>query len=142
MVDECLTMVVACLNNFPHKNGISLALSLASIVLGCGEVNASILKATFGRYCKVYQGTDNTNKERRVSAICLLPSNNKGGYYFMSTETGKRIHGYNFVELSIPQSIIDRVNELVDREHAPDLDDDRCPIFEWALVHPVFDLHY
>ena len=140
MVDECLTMVVTCLNNFPHKHGISPTLSPASIVLGHGKVDASILKATFGRYYEVYQGTDNTNKERRVTAICLRPSSNKGGYYFMTTETGKRIHGYNFVELSMPQFIIDRVHELVDREHVPDLDDDGCTIFEWVLGHPVFDL--
>ena len=140
MVDECLTMVVTCLNNFPHKNGISPTPSPASIVLGRGKVDTSILKATFGRYYEVYQGTDNTNKERRISAICLHPSNNKGVYYFMSTESGKRIHGYNFVELSMPQSIIDHVHELADREHAPDLDVDGCPIFEWELGHPIFDL--
>ena len=34
MVDECLIMVISCLNDFPSKNGISQTLSPASIVLG------------------------------------------------------------------------------------------------------------
>ena len=58
----------------------------------------------------------------------------------MNSETGKHTHGYNFVEISMPQSIIDRVHKLADREHVPDLYDDGCPIFEWELGHPAFDL--
>ena len=101
MVDECLVMVISCLNDFPNKNGISQTLIPANIVLGRDQINGNHLKATFGKYYKVYCGTDNTNKERRTSAICLRPSNSQGGYYFLNLETGKKIHGYKFTELAI-----------------------------------------
>jgi hypothetical protein len=107
MVDDCITMVTTCTNDFPNKNGISDTMSPASIVLGRGKIDGNNLKATFGRYYEVYCGTDNTNKERRTSAICLRPSNSQGGYYYMNIETGKRIHGYRFTGLSMPQHIID-----------------------------------
>ena len=136
MVDECLTMVITCLNDFPQNNGISDTLSPGSIVLGRGKVDGNNLRATFGRYYEVFSGTDNTNKERRISAICLRPSNSQGGYYFMNIETGKRIHGYNFTELAMPDYILDRVHVLAEQEHAPDLDTDGCPIFEWELGVP------
>jgi len=61
MVDECLIVVTACLNNFPNKNGKSTTMSPASIVLGRGKINGNNLKATFGRYYEVYSSTDNTN---------------------------------------------------------------------------------
>ena len=61
----------------------------------------------------MFCGTYNTNKERRTSAICLRPSNSQGGYYFMSLETGKRIQGYKFTELAMPDYVIDRVHQLV-----------------------------
>jgi len=93
MVDECLIMVTTCLNDFPNKSGIPTTMrSPASIVPGQGKIDGNNLKATFGRYYEVYCGTDNTNKERRTSAICLRPSNSQGGYYFMNIETGKKIH--------------------------------------------------
>jgi hypothetical protein len=53
MVDECLVMVISCLNNFPNKNGISQTMSPASIVLGRGQINGNHLRATFGRYYEV-----------------------------------------------------------------------------------------
>jgi hypothetical protein len=137
MIDECLTMVTTCLNDFPSKNGISTTMSPASIVLGRGKLDGNNLKATFGRYYEVYCGTDNTNKERRTSAICLRPSNSQGGYYFMNLQTGKKIHGYRFTELAMPQHIIDTVHDLADAEDAPDLDEDGCPFFEWELGAPV-----
>ena len=137
MVDECITMVISCTNDLPHKNGISQTMSPGSIILGRGKMDGNHLKGTFGRYYEVYSGTDNTNKERRVSAICLRPSNSQGGYYFMSIETGKRIHGYRFTELAMPQYVIDRVHQLATSEDAPNLDDDGCPIFEWEIGTPV-----
>ena len=50
--------------------------------------------AHFGRYAEVWTGTDNTMKERTVPAIVLNRSNDTGGHYFMSLETGRRLHSY------------------------------------------------
>ena len=55
----------------------------------------------------------------------------------MNVETGRRIHGYRFTELSMPQHIIDKVHDLADAEGAPNLDDDGCPLFEWEIGAPV-----
>ena len=57
----------------------------------------------------------------------------------MNIDTGKKIHGYRFTELSMPQHIIDKVHDLADAEDAPDLDEDGCPFFEWELGAPVND---
>jgi hypothetical protein len=137
MVDECLTMVTTCLNDFPSKNGISTTLSPASIALGRGKIDGNNLKANFGRHYEVCCGTDNANKERHTSATCLRPSTSQGGCCFMNLHTGKKIHGYRFTELAMPQHIIDTVHDLADAENAPNLDDDGCPSFEWELGAPV-----
>jgi len=57
----------------------------------------------------------------------------------MSIRTGRKIHGYRFTELSMPQHIIDRVHQLANDEGAPNLDHDGCPVFEWELTAPVND---
>ena len=141
MVDECLIDIISCLNDFPAKNGISKTIGPAAIVLGRGKKDGNHLKGTFGRYYEVYCGTDNTNKERRVSAICLRPSNNQGGYYFMSLESGRKIHGFKFTELAMPQHVIDRVHELAQNEGAEELDEDGCPIFEWEVGNKIRELN-
>ena len=140
MIDECLVMVNSCINDFPAPNGISDTVSPAGIVLGRGQLNGNHLKATFGRYYEVYCGTDSTNKERRVSAICLRPSNRQGGYFFMSLETGRKIHGYKFTELSMPDYVINQVHPFAEAEGANNLDDDGCPIFEWEIVTPDINI--
>ena len=48
MVDENLIDMVSCLNDFPHKEGISRTLSPAMIVLGRNKPNCQRLKVTFG----------------------------------------------------------------------------------------------
>ena len=141
MVDECLVDIISCLNDFPAKNGISKTISPAGIILGRGKKDGNHLTGTFGRYYEVYCGTDNTNKERRVSAICLRPSNNQGGYYFMSLNSGRKIHGFKFTELAMPQQVIDRVHELAQNEGAEELDEDGCPIFEWEIGNRIREIN-
>ena len=92
MIDENVTDMTSCLNDLPHKEGISRTLSPAMIVLlGRNKVDCQRLKVMFGAYCEVYIGTTNTTAQRSVGAIALRPSNNERGYWFMSLETGRRI---------------------------------------------------
>ena len=77
----------------------------------------------------VYIGTTNTSEQRSIRVIALQPSNNNKGYWFMSLESGRRIHGYIWNELPIPEHVIRRVEELAEDEYAMDLDEDGCPIF-------------
>ena len=90
MVDECLQMVTSYLNDFPHRDGISKSMSPTNTMLGRGQLDGNHLQATFGRYYEVFLGTDDTNKERRINAICLRPSNNQGGYCFFEFRNRKK----------------------------------------------------
>lgn len=51
-------------------------------------------------------------KERTVPAIVLNRSNDTGGHYFMSLETGRRLHSYGWQELSMTDDIVKRVEAL------------------------------
>ena len=139
MVDENVIDMTSCLNDLPHKEGISRTLSPAMIVLGRNKPDCRRLKVTFGAYCEVYIGTTNTSEQRSVGAIALRPSNNDKGYWFMSLETGRRIHGYIWNELPIPEHVVRRVEELAEDEYAMDLDEDGCPVFEWEIGHEMID---
>jgi len=139
MVDENIVDMVGWLNAFPHKEGISQTLSPATIVLGNPKPDCKQLRATFGAYCEVFVRTTRMNAQRSVSGIALRASNNRGGYYFMSLESGRRIHSFMWRELPIFDYVIGRVQELAESEDAPSLDEDRCPIFEWLPGTPIDD---
>ena len=72
------------LNQFPDQDGISDTLSPSAIVLGTPKPDCNRLKICFGSYAQVFDSTDNTMQRRSTPAIALLPSNQRGGYYFMS----------------------------------------------------------
>jgi len=55
----------------------------------------------------------------------------------MNIHSGKKIYGYRFTELSMPQHIIDKVHALADAEGTPDLDEDGCPLFKLEIGAPV-----
>jgi len=69
MIDDCLVMVISCLNDFTNNEEISTTISPAGIVLRRGKIDGNHLKAACGRYYEVFCGTDNTNKERRTREI-------------------------------------------------------------------------
>ena len=53
---------------------------------------------------------------RGAGAIALGPSENeKGGYYFMNLETGKRIHRFKGTVLLFTKVVVDKVEELAER---------------------------
>ena len=79
----------------------------------------------------VYVGTENNMKQRSVPGIALLPSNNSGGFFFMSLYTGKKLHAYVWTELPIDEDVIERVEYLANKENQPYHMDDH-PIFEWS----------
>jgi hypothetical protein len=137
MIDECARGWIGIKNSLPQKNGVSKTTSPSTFILGNGQIDGNNLKGIFGKYYEVFDGTDNTTKERRLSCICLRPSNGKGGYYFMNLHTGKMVHGWRFKELAMPDWVIDKVHELAEAEDAPDLDEDGCPFFEWELGTPI-----
>ena len=55
----------------------------------------------------------NSDKSRTQGAICLGPYGNlQGRFKFMSLKTGQNITRYNWYEIPIPQTVINRVNVL------------------------------
>ena len=125
------------LNSFPNEQGISTTLSPNSIVKGKRKINYESLKTTFGSYAQVFVKTKNSNIPRTVGAIALMPSNEHGGYYFMSLVSGKKIHGMQWKNLPISQDAIDRVHTLAKNQKQPVMKDG--PIFEWSPGIPIDD---
>lgn len=58
---------------------------------------------------------------RSVPAIALSESNQSGGHFFMSLQTGKKLHGYKWNILPYDDHVIDRVKELAMSENQPEL---------------------
>ena len=77
-------------------------------------------------------------KRRSVPCIALRPSNNWGGYNFMSIQTGKKLHGYHWKELPMDDWVISRVESLARKEGQPLLVD-KTPIFEWSPGEYIID---
>ena len=129
---------VTWLNAFPAKEGVSKTMSPSAIVLGSPKPDYNKLKLTFGAYAQVYESTTNTTQSRSTGAIALKPSNERGGYYFMSLSTGRRLHCSQWTELPIPDYVIDRVEELARQEKQPVMTNGH-PIFEWSPGVPILD---
>ncbi len=138
MTQSMIEWLITCLNNFPSKEGISRNMSPAAIVLGRGKPDCKQLKISIGSYAEVYETTKNTMRPRSVAAIALRPSNDRGGYYFQSLRTGKRIHAYQWKELPIPDYVIERVEEMAKKEKQPKMRNG-APLFEWAPGIPIID---
>jgi len=58
-------------------------------------------------------------------------------HWRLSVKTSKKIHGYKFTELSMPERSIDIVHALEDAEEGSYLDGDGYPIFKWELWAPA-----
>jgi hypothetical protein len=138
MTQSIVESSVTWLNAFPAKEGASKTLSPSAIILGTPKPDHSKLKITFGAYAQAYESTTNTTQARSIGAIALKPSNERGGYYFMSLSTGRRIHCYQWTELPIPDYIIDRVEALAEGERQPIMTNGH-PIFEWSPGVPILD---
>ena len=114
----------------PPKNGRSRDLSSVSIVLGSPHPDYNKLNIIFGTYVQVYIFTTNSSKHIMVGAIALIPSNERGEYYFMSLATKKQFCAVIWKELPINYQVIPRVNYLATKEKHPKMTKG-YPIFEW-----------
>ena len=135
MIEHLLLRIIMDLNAFPTKTGISSDLSPASIVLQTPSLDYDNIMLAYGSYCQVYTKTDGSMRQRSVGAIALRPSNERGGFYFMSLNTGKLIHAFIWEQLPLDDHIIDRVTDLAEDEGAPLMNNG--PIFEWRPGIPV-----
>ena len=138
MTQSVVEKTVTWLNAFAARDGVSQTLSPAAIILGTPNPDCQNLKITFGSYAQVYESTTNTTKARSIGAIALKPSNERGGYYFMSLSTGKRLHCYQWKELPVTDYVIDRVEDLAAQENQPIMTNG-YPIFEWTPGVPILE---
>ena len=137
MINMLMEGATTFLNYFPAEQGIQGNMTPSMIVDG-KILNCASLKLQFGSYVQLYRSTDNTPKSRSVGAIALIPSNEQGGYWFMSLKTGHKLHGYHWVELPISDEVIDRVEELAEEQAQPLMDNG--PIFEWTPGDLIVDI--
>ena len=136
MITSLMDHVISNLNNFPFKNSISSTISPATIVEGVPKPDFSHKRIAFGSYAIVWIRTTNDMKRRAVPAIALNQSNRQGGHYFMSLDTGKRIHSYHWDKVPIPKEVINRVEKLAKLESQPLLTN-KQPMFEWSPGVPI-----
>ena len=115
MTIQAILNIAKMLNYFPTKQGISSERSPCSILTGELLDYKKHLALQPGQYYKVHEneGPSNIDKTRTQGAICLETCGNpQGGFKFMSLQTGQKIKGYNWDEIPIPQTVINRVNVL------------------------------
>jgi hypothetical protein len=118
-------MAIRSDNSFPHPDSISDTMSPANIVTGTPKPDFNTLSLEFGTYVQVYNGTSNDTKSRTLGAIATNPTGNSNGdHFFMSLETGKRIHRRSWTILPISDATISRVEALAEHEGMPLVDSD------------------
>jgi len=114
MLSHLVLHIVKLLNLFPAENGLSSTLSPHTIISGSPTPTYKFFNLEFGAYVQAHENPSitNTTSTRTTGAIALCPSNDHGGWYFLSLTTGKRIHRYAWTELPIPSDVVNRVHDL------------------------------
>ena len=138
LLDGIIEWTIVCLNDFPANNGVSRTLSPAAIILGRGKRDCSHLTIALGAYAEVKEKTTNTNKYRTVPAIAIRPSNDRGGYYFLSLLTGRVLHCQQWTELPTTDQVITKVESMAEDQGQPIMND-KVPLFEWEPGIPILD---
>jgi hypothetical protein len=65
----------------------------------------------FGDYCEVYDGTDNTSRERSVPCIALYPCNNAAGSWaFLNLKSKQRLRRSQWIEMVTNEEIVKQMN--------------------------------
>jgi hypothetical protein len=125
LVQELVLMAVRTINMLPHSDGLSSTMSPTTIVMGMPKPDYNTMQLEFGSYVQVYDGTSNDTKSRTMGAIATNPTGNSSGdYFFMSIETGRRIHRRSWTLLPISDAAISLVEALAFQENMPPIDQD------------------
>ena len=71
----------------------------------------------YGEYVQPHEQTTKTMKVRTVGALTLRPSGNaQGTFYYLSHESGRRLHRRRCTTLPMPSNAIDRVHALASKQ--------------------------
>ena len=90
-----------------------------------------------GAYVQLFEGTKNTQRSKSVGAVALNLSNEKGGYYFTSLRTGRKLRGFIWTQLPITEEVIASVKELGKEDKQALMENE--PIFERIPGNIVLD---
>ena len=128
MTASLLEGVEQWLNTFSRGIG---NLSPSTIVDGKDKPRGDIERIPYGAYALVYAWTKNNMESRTIPAVALKESNGVCGHYFMSLETGKRIHSNKWIRKDITDDVINIVHTLAEKEKQPWIHEDPFTIF-WS----------
>ena len=92
MTISLLESIERWLNILPPFKNSNLTQSPALLLEGRSAPSFSRPRLPFGAYAMAYTGTDNTMDPRATPSIALRESNDSNGFFFMSLDTGKRLH--------------------------------------------------
>jgi hypothetical protein len=115
MVVKLVETVNLYVNAFVSKSGVSQHLNPMTIVEGVTLDYNKHFQVIFGENAQVFEGTDNTMKERTVGVIAVGPTGNlQGGVSFFSIHTGCILDRgkKDYQLLNIPQDVVQRVEEM------------------------------
>jgi hypothetical protein len=119
IIIELVHLSTLWLNAFPPSSGVSDTYIPWTIMTGTSLDYRKHCKVPFGAYVETHKENSPTNTmyERTRGAICLGPSANfQGSYKFLCLRTGKNIVRKQFTELSMPDSVIKRVEAIAARD--------------------------
>ena len=110
-----MEQIAAVLNAFQAQDTV-IRQSPSLLVEGRGLIKYDKLSLPFGAYAMVYTGTNNTIRARGIPAVALHSSNDSTGFYFMSLMAGHKINCNKGISLPIPDSVIDKVEDMANKE--------------------------
>ena len=119
MVTGLLEHVVLWLNAFPSENAEIKNTSPSTLVTGTPQPDFNKRRVPFGSYVMAYKGSKNDMSARAIPVIALRESNEFGGFYFHSLETGNKFHSKKWDRLPISSQIIDKVHQLSNDDNQP-----------------------
>ena len=132
MYASLLERVERTLNNFPPPSE-PYSLPPITLVEGKSQFDAKTLFLPFGSPAYVYTDSNNTMEARATLAIALCKFNESSGLFFISLQSGKRIHANKWREMPITPDIFNRVCTMDEMSYPASLDDFRIPWDEGAL---------
>ena len=103
------------LNFFPVKNGLSSDTLSPKAIMSGEQIDYKHYNLPFGSYCQVHEDTNprNSMAVRTLGAISLGSSGNmQFAQRFLSLKTGEVIIRYSWMELPMPDEVIDRINHF------------------------------
>jgi hypothetical protein len=110
LVKDLVAFVVSRIN---MERSAEINLNVAPKVLFTGMKSdfKKEFSLAFGDYCEVYDGTDNTSRERSVPCIALYPCNNAAGSWaFLNLKSKQLLRRSQWIKMVTNEEILRQMN--------------------------------